>query len=209
MSEGIYYLKLSGRVEGPFSIGQIYDLWAARKINSQTPFARFEEMDKWQPISELTLKISAPKGAPARESAPESAPSLPSRGKSSTPSKSEEYFPTLPYPVEPVRERPGRRGPSLPELFKRNLNYSFFSGFCVVLGLIVILSFMFLLSAEASGKQVDQNMLFLKQNGVIVGTGLVLMGGLLQIARLISELVAAQKPDAARTETAKKNDRKA
>lgn len=196
MNEGIYYLRLNGKVEGPYTIGQIYDLWAARKINSQTLFARFEEMDKWQPLSELTLKISAPKMLAPKLPSSEPAPAPAVKQKSLAAPRSEEYSPSGLYQraqtVSPPEARPGLFASLPTNLF---FSFSFAIGFCIVVGAGVAAYSMFFISASADGKEVNQNLLVLKQNGVIAGMGLVLMGGLLIVARQLGEILSAMKSE--------------
>ena len=194
MSESIYYLKVSGQVEGPFAIGQVYDLWAARKINSQTLFARFDEMDKWQPLSELTLKISAPKGTAGRESAPEPATTQP-KSRTLPNFRTEEYYPSVPYPTEPKAEAPRKRSGAWRGWLQKTGSYSFWSGPCIVAGVLMTGYFMFFFSVANDGKEINQSFLAMKQNGVTAGVGLILMGGLLVIAQHLAEIVSSLRND--------------
>jgi hypothetical protein len=198
MNEGIYYLRLNGKVEGPYSIGQIYDLWAARKINSQTPFARFEEMEKWQPLSELTLKISAPKPLAARGPSVELPASASVKPRAAPPAETDDYVPPAFYPQREQR-------PSVTDDVHQTLrrlprgivfNLSICIGICVVCG--AILAGYSALSSPASpdGKEIRQDLLILKQNGVIAGIGLILMGGLLLLARQVTQILIAIKAGA-------------
>jgi hypothetical protein len=193
MSEGIYYLRLNGKVEGPYSIGQIYDLWAARKINSQTPFARFEEMDKWQPLAELTLKISAPRPTSSKAAASEPA-SVGSRSRMS-PNLMEERA-AMAYRRE---QRPARKPILAGVRFSKGalFNFSAASGVCIAAGILLAGYFLFLLTeASPDGREPGQNSLLLKQTGVMAGMGLVLMGGLLIIARQLTQVLMAIKTEA-------------
>jgi hypothetical protein len=194
MNEGIYYLRLNGKVEGPYSIGQIYDLWAARKINSQTPFARFEEMDKWQPLAELTLKISAPKSQ-APKAPPEPSPTGSGRSRPSANFMAEERA-ALAYRRE-ARPRSKPMFSGLASRFSKGavFNFSVLSGICITLGGLITGYFLIVLPSSAEAKEAAQSLLMLKQTGVIAGMGLVLMGGLLIIARQITQVVVALKTE--------------
>ncbi|MBI2948874.1 MAG: hypothetical protein HYY23_14635, partial [Verrucomicrobia bacterium] len=64
-------------------------------------------------------------------------------------------------------------------------------------GVLLALYFLCYLSASADGIEVNQERLFMKQNGVLAGIGLVLMGGLLIVARQIKQVSATPKTDAA------------
>ena len=184
MTEGIFYLKLGGKVEGPYTIGQIYDLWAARKINSQTLFARLEEMDKWLPLAELTLTIAPPRPAPNLR---------PTDYLQSPPTKSE----------RPPRA-PKQYGNLLATLLARiSVSFEFSIGLCIVTGVFLALYFMLFFPAAGEGTEINQERLFAKQNGVIVGIGLVLMGGILTVARQIKLGFASPK-----AETAGKSERR-
>ncbi len=197
MNDGIYYLRVNGQVDGPFTIGQIYDLWAARKISSQTPFARFEEMDKWQPLSELTLKISAPKTLAPKSAPLEPIPSAPIRPKNPTPLVADEYVPSMVYPREqraPVHEeaRPVK-GHALKKL---SVDFSVSSGICIVCGAMMTIYCLAFSGASTDGKEIRQDLMILKQNGVMAGVGLVLMGGLLIVAHQMAKILLALKAGA-------------
>ena len=56
---------------------------------------------------------------------------------------------------------------------------------------------MLVFPAGVDGKEITQERLIMKQNGVIAGIGLVLMGGLLIVARQIKQLSTIPKPDPA------------
>jgi len=204
MSEGVYYLKLGGKMEGPYTIGQIYDLWAARKINSQTQFARIEEMDRWLPLAELTLTIAPPRPAMPKPPSAEPAPSASARPRMVPSYRPEEYIPSFPQKTEASARAPKRsRGLEALLSGKLALRLEFGIGLCLVLGAILALYFMLVYSASVDGKEISQERLIMKQNGVIAGIGLVLMGGLLIVARQIKQLSAVPK-----TETAGKSDRR-
>ena len=197
MNDGIYYLRVNGQVDGPFTIGQIYDLWAARKISSQTPFARFEEMDKWQPLSELTLKISAPRTLTPKSAPLEPTPSAPIKPKNPAPLVADEYVPSMIYPREqkaPVHEevRPVKRD----SLKKISVNFSVFSGICIVCGVIITFYCLAFSGASSDGKEIRQDLMILKQNGVLAGVGLVLMGGLLIVAHQMAKILLVLKAGA-------------
>ncbi|MBM3836021.1 MAG: DUF4339 domain-containing protein [Verrucomicrobia bacterium] len=198
MNEGIYYLRLNGKVEGPYTIGQIYDLWAARKINSQTAFARFEEMDKWQPLSELTLKISAPKPLVPKIPAQLPEPAAPLSAPRAQPrAEMEEYTPSIVYPREQPTAVSQNASPA-PRGLPHNMFFSFStcSGLCIVCGVILLLYCMTISAASSDGREIRMDMLNFKQNGVIIGTGFILMGGLLLIARQITQVLLAIKAGA-------------
>lgn len=211
MNEGIYYLQLNGKAEGPYTIGQIYDLWAARKINSQTQFARFEELDKWQPLSELTLKISAPRSTASRTPAPELAPApAPSKAKSvSGIPPAEEYAPSVVYRRGPKPAAPAVDARKiLPGIRSAVWNLTFASAICIAVGVSTMFYFLLFFSAPPNTEAIPQA-LATKQCGVIAGTGLVLMGGILIVARQLTHGLAAFKgesnlrgnPETARQET--------
>jgi hypothetical protein len=198
MSEGIYYLRVNGKVEGPFTIGQIYDLWAARKINSQTNFARFEEMDKWQPLSELTLKISAPKMPNARPAQPEAPPSQPppSRSRAANPyqAAADEYIPPAVYAQDQPRHKRELNGIFSKLLRQKKLSlFSFASGFCILLGAFVTVYFVTIPFPAIGIKDPEGAVAAVKQGGVIAGIGLMLFGGLVLIARQVTLLAEAVK----------------
>jgi hypothetical protein len=194
MNEGIYYLRLNGKVEGPYSIGQIYDLWAARKINSQTLFARFEEMEKWQPLSELTLKISAPKPTGSRMPATEPAPAAAQKQRPASNLRTEEYVPTVMLPTEQKPAPTKARRPSpFPAVQKLLFNFSYSIALCIITGLAISVYFMIFFSDSPDGKEATQSLLIAKQTGVISGLGLILMGGLLIVARQLNQLVVMFK----------------
>ena len=200
MTEGIFYLKLSGKVEGPYTIGQIYDLWAARKINSQTSFARLEEMDKWLPLAELTLTISPPRPAMTKPPSAEPSPTVASRPRPAPSLRTEQYLPSLPAQTE----RPTRPSkPPPPSVFallrKVSVSLEFLIGLCLVAGVLLALYFMIFLPASTDGVEISQERLFMKQNGVIAGIGLALLGGLLTVARQIKLVSASPKNEAAYT----------
>jgi hypothetical protein len=200
MNEGIYYLRLNGKVEGPYSIGQIYDLWAARKINSQTLFARFEEMEKWQPLSELTLKISAPKVTAPRMPAPEPAATLPQKQRPTSNLRTEEYVPSVPVQPEPAPVRPrSRQSSAWPAAKKILFNFSYSIGLCIVAGVSMTGYFMIFFADSPDGKEASQSLLITKQTGVFAGLGLILMGGLLIVARQINQLVLMLKGEPDKT----------
>lgn len=201
MTEGIYYLRLNGKVEGPFTIGQIYDLWAARKINSQTHFARFEEMDKWQPLSELTLKISAPKSSSARTAEPTPAPqTAPMPQGARTRSTSVPFQPDEP-PAE-IRLQPDdlptpspvgtRKSSQLNSGHSFNLNPWYFSGGSIALGVIVTLYFAMVYPLTTrSDPSVAHEIIINRQTGVLSGMALVLTGTLLIVAHQLALLRSA------------------
>jgi len=198
MTEGIFYLKLAGKVEGPYTIGQIYDLWAARKINSQTMFARLEAMDKWLPLAELTLTVSPPRPTPPKPSLPESAPSVSARPRAAPSLRPEDYLPSIPTKTERPA-RPARQSSIAisTRIGRVLLSLEFYIGLCIAAGVLLALYFLCYLSASADGIEVNQERLFMKQNGVLAGIGLVLMGGLLIVARQIKQVSATPKTDAA------------
>jgi hypothetical protein len=193
MSEGIYYLRLNGKVEGPFTIGQIYDLWAARKINSQTAFARFEEMDKWQPLSELTLKISAPKSTTPKLSPSEtqvaqpqpqlprqrSLPSLSPEDLASAMLSRQEESTAASLSLRPKVARP--KFPAIPPLA--------LSGSVMVVGVVIALYFavIYPLSGSSSPETVH-DITVLRQTGVLSGMSLVVTGSLLMVAQQIASV---------------------
>ena len=194
MTDGVYYLKLGGKVEGPYTIGQIYDLWAARKINSQTLFARLEEMDKWLPLAELTLTIAPPRSALPKPPVPEATPALTQRPRPAPSLRPEEYMPSFPQKTErPSRVPRGFSSLVRVLLARISLTLELSIGLCIAVGVILALYFMIFLAASTDGSEVSQERLFMKQNGVIAGIGLVLMGGLLIVARQIKLLLAPQK----------------
>ena len=204
MTEGIFYLKLGGKVEGPYTIGQIYDLWAARKINSQTLFARLEEMDKWLPLAELTLTI-----APARPVIPKNPPAepqaqLPAKPRPAPNLRSSDYLQSAPTKSERPPRAPKQYGNQLSTLLARiSVSFEFSIGLCIVTGVFLALYFMLFFPAAMEGTEINQERLFAKQNGVIVGIGLVLMGGILTVARQIKLGFASPK-----AETAGKSERR-
>ena len=201
MNEGIYYLRVNEQVEGPYSIGQIYDLWAARKINSQTPFARFEEMDKWQPLSELTLKISAPRsGSPKTPAEPSTLPQLPKQ-KSTSSARSEEYVPR----ITGNESRPPVRQPNAPSPFapmtKVLFSLPFSIGFSLLTGILGAIYFLFFFSARSNEAATFQDYLATKQSGVWCGISMIVLSGLLAIAREVRTLQNQSSSD-------QKSDRK-
>ncbi|MBM3839599.1 MAG: DUF4339 domain-containing protein [Verrucomicrobia bacterium] len=204
MTEGIFYLKLAGKVEGPYTIGQIYDLWAARKINSQTMFARLEAMDKWLPLAELTLTVSPPRPTIPKPAPPEAAPVVPARPRTAPSLRPEDYLPSIPTKTERP-PRPARQPSSAisTRIGKVLLGLELHIGICLAGGVLLALYFLFFLPASTDGIEVNQERLFLKQNGVLAGIGLVLLGGLLIVARQIQQISAAPKAD-----TASKSERK-
>jgi hypothetical protein len=206
MTEGVFYLKLAGKVEGPYTIGQIYDLWAARKINSQTMFARLEAMDKWLPLAELTLTVSPPRPtAPKPAPTLEAAPAVLARPRTAPSLRPEDYFPSIPTKTERPA-RPSKRGSDTisARIVKVLLGLEFYIALCLVAGVLLPLYFLVFLPASADGIEVNQERLFLKQNGVLAGIGLVLLGGLLIVARQVKLISATPKTDAAN-----KSERKA
>lgn len=196
MTEGIFYLKLGGKVEGPYTIGQIYDLWAARKINSQTLFARLEEMDKWLPLAELTLTISPPRPTIPKAPAVEPAPALSPRQRPAPSLRPEDYLPSFPQKTERPARTTKPPTQSFPPIGKFLLSFEFSIGLCIVAGVLLALYFLVFLSASADGAEMNQERLFMKQNGVIAGIGLVLLGGVLTVARQIKQLSIGPKTDA-------------
>lgn len=195
MNEGIYYLRVNGTVEGPYTIGQIYDLWAQRKINSQTAFARFDDMENWQPLSELTLKISSPKAAHAKQPAPPGpAPPQPpttARAKSAAvPAFVSEGFPTL-LQQEQGSVRSHRGGADAIETFKQIAGQpQFAAGISIVIGVGLILYFAFLYPFAGSSSESAQEIAILKQTGVLTGVGFLLLAGLLLVAQQLARLHA-------------------
>ena len=198
MTEGIFYLKLGGKVEGPYTIGQIYDLWAARKINSQTSFARLEEMDKWLPLAELTLTISPPRPAMPKPPSAEPTPTISSRPRPAPSLRTEQYLPSLPVQTErPARPTKQPRPTVSALLGNVSVSLEFLIGLCMVVGVLLALYFMIILPASPDGAEISQERLFMKQNGVIAGIGLVLLSGLLTVARQIKLVSASSKIEAA------------
>ncbi len=203
MNEGIYYLRLNGKVEGPFSIGQIYDLWAARKINSQTLFARFEEMDKWQPLSELTLKISAPKLQQPKAPAYEPPLSHPAKAKTPPVSRTEEFPPPPPFKAEskPQPAVTGRRPfAAVKAIFS---NPSSAIRLWIIVGVLVLVYAMLYAPTSAEGREPDSRLVIQKLSGVIAGVGLILMGGLLTVAHQFALLLNMLKGDSPGKESPK------
>ncbi len=201
MNEGIYYLRVNEQVDGPYSIGQIYDLWAARKINSQTPFARFEEMDKWQPLSELTLKISAPRSNPPKTpTEPSPLPQLPKQ-KTASSTRSEEYAPR----IVGNESRPPVRQPNAPSPFapltKVLFSLPFSIGASLLTGILGMIYFLFFFSARSNDQGMFQDYLATKQSGVWCGISMIVFSGLLAIAREVRALQTHSRSD-------QKSDRK-
>ncbi|MBI4664286.1 MAG: DUF4339 domain-containing protein [Verrucomicrobia bacterium] len=204
MTEGIYYLKLGNQVEGPYTIGQIYDLWAARKINSQTLFARIEERDKWQPLAELTLTIAPPRPSTLKGPPSESATTPSAKPRTIPTLRPEEYLPSFAQRPEQTAKSTKRSRSVLSVLLQRlSITFEGAIGFCLVAGALCALYFMLLFPASSNGADVSQERLTMKQNGVIVGMGLVLLGGLLIVAKQIKQL-----PAASRSETGGKIERR-
>lgn len=201
MNEGVYYLKLAGKVEGPYTIGQIYDLWAARKINSQTLFARLEEMDRWLPLAELTLTIAPPRPGMAKPPVPEPASTLPTKPRPIQNLRAEDYGHAFPTKSERTHRRSSQSQNyswlTTALLSKLSARLEYLAGFCVAAGLLLATNFMLIYSASPDGKEVSQERLTMKQNGVIVGMGFVLMGGMLAIAYQIKQVSTGAKLDAA------------
>jgi hypothetical protein len=191
MTEGIYYLRLNGKVEGPFTIGQIYDLWAARKINSQTHFARFEEMDKWQPLSELTLKISAPRGnAPKTQGTDVPAPEAPARAKLSSTFNPEDFATALlsKQAEQAARTTPPRAKISLLSKFKA-VNPTLWSGSLVALGTVIAIYFTMIFPLwSIPAKDALHEVALQKQTGTLTGIGLMITGSLLFVGQQIARL---------------------
>lgn len=194
-TEGIYYLRINGKVEGPFTIGQIYDLWAARKINSQTAFARFEEMDKWQPLSELTLKISAPKqpkpSLSTSEAPVQPAPVRPRQAATApapTP-RPEEYAPTVLFQSDEKLTTASRRPKRDPLVALRAqlMNFSVAIGLCTALGLGLVIYFALLYPPPAR-REAMHDLIVLKQTGVLAGIGLLFTSAVLVLAHQIDRL---------------------
>jgi len=198
MNEGIYYLRVSEQVEGPYTIGQIYDLWAARKINSQTPFARFEEMDRWQPLSELTLRISAPKSAASKAPSPEGNAPEPAKPKQISNRVTDDFYPTLP-PNTDLRPMPRKQsaGSQPNTLYRAVFSIEFSIGVSLVAGLLAISFFLFFFAASSDVKRIYDDFLATKQGGVLAGIALVLLSGFLAIAREVRKLqtVLKSKPE--------------
>lgn len=189
-NESSYYLKLNGQVEGPFTIGQIYDLWAARKINSQTPFARYDAMENWQPLSDLTLKISAPKGAaPRLQPESESAASAQPKTKQPTPQLSEDQLPSLADYAPLLQPEPSRRDPPRPGGAERSTrSLGFFSWISVAAGLALTTGFVLFTSSTGES---ETRAAITKLTGVIAGVGLLGLGGLLAVARSMEQIAAS------------------
>lgn len=202
MNEGIYYLKLNEQVEGPYSIGQIYDLWAARKINSQTPFARFEEMDRWQPLSELTLRISAPRPTTPKPEGEELPSPQPTRPKQTQTFRADDYYPTARNDARAVAAN-RRKTSSLESLSK--LVFSFESSIAVSLtvGALAILYFLFFFSPSTDVKPIFESFLATKQGGIHLGLALIFLTGFLVVAREVRKL-----QDLIKSKAEPKSDRK-
>jgi hypothetical protein len=204
MSEGIYYLRLNGKVEGPFTIGQIYDLWAARKINSQTQFARFEEMDKWQPLSELTLKISAPRtNAPKSQGTEIPAPEAPARAKHSSTFNPEDFAAAL---LSKQAEQVARATPARPRsnpLSKfKSLNPTILSGALIALGVVFAAYFTMIFPLwSIPAKDALHDIAIQKQTGVLAGVGLMITGSLLFVGQQIARLRSSSQTDRAKSDS--------
>ena len=194
MNESSYYLKVNNQVEGPFTIGQIYDLWAARKINSQTPFARYDAMENWQPLSDLTLKISAPKSAPPRAQ-PESEPPGPAPAKvrhAAAPQLSEDELPSLSqYPSYSQPESPRRETDKAGVPTGRKFSLGLGSWLCVTAGLALTVGSLLMPPPTGEATNLEPRMVLGKLSGVIGGAGLLCLGGLLAIARSMEQIAAS------------------
>ena len=198
MNESSYYLKVSGQVEGPFTIGQIYDLWAARKINSQTPFARYDAMENWIPLSDLTLKVSAPRSA-ANRPQPEGGAATPAQPKSkaSSPQWNEEQMPNFPeYVLPPQAEEVGKSVDSKSSFSApTKVSLASWAWLCVASGLAIAIGFMFFPLAPKESMNIEPGSMIVKLSGVIGGVGLFLLGGLLAVARSMEQIAQSLRSE--------------
>ena len=198
MNEGIYYLKLNEQVEGPYSIGQIYDLWAARKINSQTPFARFEEMDRWQPLSELTLRISAPRAAAPKPASEEPPSPQTAKPKQAPTFRADDYYPAVATRNDARAAAANqRKTSSLAALSKVVFSLESSIAVSLTVGTLAIVYFLFFFSASTDAKPIFESFLATKQGGIHAGVALIFLAGFLVVAREVRKLqvLVKSKPE--------------
>ncbi len=149
-------------------------------------------MDRWQPLSELTLRISSPKDAAPKSTSEEPSNPQSPRSKQTPTFRADDYYSGVTASTE-TRAAAKKRSEASPLANLNTVVFSLESSIAISLltGILAITYFLFFFSASTDAKPIFEDFLATKQGGISAGVALIFLTGFLVVAREVRKLQAA------------------